>query len=83
MSAPTFSTNVSVDADVDVMPEDLERAGWVFVGKGDKTSEQIIDIVRSWHERTHAVPWRWCDHELCDAVRGRGRDYANEWRSAR
>lgn len=69
--APRFTTYTEVE--VDLEPEDLEREGWVYVGKdkGRPTSEGVIDVVMRWHDDSHDGPWRWCQHELCDQLRGR------------
>lgn len=68
--APTFTTYTEVEVDID--PSDLERAGWVYVGKDDKPApEQVIDTVMRWHDDNHEGPWVWCKHDLCDALRGR------------
>lgn len=70
---PYFSTYTEVEVDID--PTDLEAAGWIYVGKGkdgdQPTTDQVIDVVVRWHDDNHSLPWRWCDHELCDALRGR------------
>lgn len=71
---PTFRTEAEAWVEVDIEPSELEEAGWVYVGKKGKdapTSEQVIDIVQKWHDREHPGPWRWCDHALCDELRGR------------
>lgn len=71
---PTFSTYVDVDVDID--PEDLEAAGWVYVGKGkDDTPQQppsesrVLSVVKQWHDDYHDGPWRWCRHIVCDDLR--------------
>lgn len=69
---PRFSTYTEVD--VDIEPEDLQRAGWVYVGddtEGEASTERVIDVVHRWHDDHHDGPWRWCQHELCDELRGR------------
>lgn len=73
---PRFTAYKEVQVDID--PADLERAGWVYVGKGDETpadlatsAEQVEAKVRNWHDDEHDGPWRWCTHVLCDDVRGR------------
>jgi hypothetical protein len=66
--APRFLTYAEVDID----PEDLEREGWRYVGKDDGPgAETVMDTVRRWHDREHPDPWAWCQHDLCDALRGR------------
>lgn len=74
--APTFSTTEFVDIDID--PEELERAGWVYVGKKGEDAalptQIVLDVVRGWHDRTHPDPWRWCSEEPCDTLRGRDED---------
>lgn len=73
--APRFTTYTEVE--VDLEPEDLEREGWVYVGKSIKgeplvpTTDTVLDVVRRWHDDTHDGPWVWCQHELCDQLRGR------------
>jgi hypothetical protein len=64
---PTFTTYTEVE--VDVEPRDLERAGWVYVGK-DKgpTTETVLDKVRRWHDDNHADAWINCRHALCGEV---------------
>jgi hypothetical protein len=55
--APTFTTSEYVDVEVD--PEDLEAAGWVYVGKqGDgvtASSGTVLDVVRAWHDEIHDI----------------------------
>ena len=71
--APIFATYAEVEVDID--PSELERAGWVYVGKKDEpTTERVIDVVMRWHDDNHEGPWRWCRHDLCDALRGRGEE---------
>lgn len=71
--APRFSTYV--DVEVDIEPEDLERAGWVYVGKGDVVAtDTAVDVVREWHNEAHEGPWQWCAEQPCDALRGRPHD---------
>lgn len=72
---PTFTVSEYVDFDID--PTELEEAGWVYVGTSEDGQEQpspttVLDAVVAWHERAHDGPWRWCSHELCDELRGRG-----------
>lgn len=67
---PYFTTYTEIE--VDIAPEELERAGWVFVGEdGGPTSERVIDVVHRWHDDNHEGPWTWCQHEPCDTLRGR------------
>jgi len=68
---PSFSTYV--DCDVDIPAEDLERAGWRYVGRDENvpSTETVLDVVRRWHDDTHPDPWRWCHEEPCDTLRGR------------
>lgn len=77
--APVFVTYTEVD--VDVEPEDLERAGWVYVGKGNAapldaitTTERLLIAVESWHNDEHDGPFRWCAHGLCDQLRTNERE---------
>lgn len=35
------------------------------------TSETVLEVVVAWHDRNHTPAWAFCDHELCDAIRGR------------
>lgn len=69
---PYFTTYAECEVDVD--PSELERAGWVYVGK-DKddapTTESVLDTVIRWHDDNHDGPWRWCSHDLCDSLRRR------------
>lgn len=73
---PYFYAEVSVDID----PHDLEAAGWVYMGKGSDEGEsfvpddRVIDVVRRWHDDNHDGRWMWCNHELCDELRGRPHD---------
>jgi hypothetical protein len=71
---PTFYTSVDVDVDID--PQELEDAGWRYVGKEDDaagpSTQTVLDVVRRWHDDTHAGPWQWCNEEPCDTLRGRG-----------
>lgn len=74
---PMFTTYAEVEVDVD--PEDLERAGWVYVGKKkgqdvEVTTEHVLTTVRRWHDDNHDGPWMWCSHDLCDQLRGRPHD---------
>ena len=70
---PTFTTSEFVEVEVDIDPDELEKAGWVYVGKGEDapTTEHVLDTVMRWHDDNHDGPWRWCQHELCDQLRGR------------
>lgn len=69
---PTFTTYTEVEVEVDIDPEYLEREGWVYVGKDKGPSTQsVLQVVEQWHNDSHDGPFRWCSHELCDAVRGR------------
>ena len=77
---PTFSHYVDIDVDID--PEDLERAGWRYVGKDDDDAdalpdETVLDVVERWHCESHDGPWRFCDDSLCDELRGRRHDGRN------
>lgn len=65
---PMFYHTETVDVDVDIDPEDLEAAGWVYVGKdGDEplSTEHVLDAVRRWHDDNHTDPWIVCFHPLC------------------
>lgn len=72
---PTFRTEVETWAEVEIEPSELEEAGWVYVGGEGKdatpTSEHVIETVMRWHDEVHDGPWRWCQHALCDQLRGR------------
>jgi len=72
--APDFTTYTEVE--VDIHAADLEREGWVYVGKNadEPPTERVIDVVRRWHDDNHEGPWRWCQHTLCDELRGRAAD---------
>lgn len=63
-TSPTFTTYTEVE--VDIEPRELEREGWVYVGK-DKgpTTETVLDTVRRWHDDNHSDPWICCRHDLC------------------
>lgn len=74
---PTHYHSEYVDIDID--PEDLERAGWKYVGKDGDEGEAMperkaLDIVRDWHNETHEGPWQWCPEQPCDTLRGRPHD---------
>lgn len=75
--APHFSTYTEVD--VEISPEDLEQAGWVYVG-AEATKDgfadpriihesEAVEIVHRWHDEEHPMPWMWCDHRPCKDVR--------------
>lgn len=66
--ASVFSMSVEVDVDID--PDELEEAGWTYVGDEDRhDAEALIDAVRRWHGDSHDSPWLWCSHEVCEAAR--------------
>lgn len=70
---PTFYTEVSVDfVEAEVRPEDLEAAGWVYVGKGEtgevRTEDEWERLIEANHDDEHDGPMRWCRHALCEAV---------------
>ena len=74
---PTFTTSEYVDIDID--PEELEAAGWRYVGDEKDgqpviAEEKALDIVHRWHDDTHDGPWQWCAEEPCDSLRGRPHD---------
>lgn len=66
---PTFTTYSEVEVDIDA--DELEDAGWVYVGKGQVSSAGAFEIVRAWHDEAHEGPWQWCGEQPCDALRGR------------
>jgi hypothetical protein len=74
-SAPPFRTEVYVESyeDVEITASELEEAGWIYVGKGKSipSTQTVLDVVRRWHDDTHDGPWQWCQHDLCDTLRGR------------
>jgi hypothetical protein len=74
--APYFTTYTEVE--VDVRPEELERAGWVYVGKGEddtklvdalSSAEEVTERVRRWHDDTHPGVWQWCQERPCRDLR--------------
>ena len=78
---PIFSTYVDVDVDID--PEDLEAAGWVYVGTKDKdnpgappTTDHIIDTVRRWHDGRRAR-WKQVCARLIRVLRSASRSSAH------
>jgi hypothetical protein len=74
MTAPNFTTEVYVESytDVEITPKELEKAGWIYVGKGgSKPSGTVLDVVERWHYENHEGPWRFCEDPLCDELRGR------------
>lgn len=69
---PRFTWSEYVDIGID--PEDLEAAGWVYVGDDPAApplNQYVIDVVMRWHDSHHPGPWRWCDDDLCDQLRER------------
>lgn len=78
MSAPTFRTEVHIEAyeDVEITAKELEREGWVYVGKGNvgAIAETVLDVVERWHYASHTGPWRFCPELPCDELRGRPHD---------
>jgi hypothetical protein len=63
-TAPRFTTYT--DVEVDIEPDELERAGWVFVGKdADPPREAAVDAVRRYHDVAHDTSWRFCQIEPC------------------
>lgn len=70
---PYFTTSEHVE--IDIAPEDLEAAGWRYVGGADNERAMpeatAVDIVQAWHDQAHEGPWQWCAHEPCDTLRGR------------
>lgn len=76
VGAPAYTDYTEVPVDIRVEAEDLEAAGWVYVGKGGDlgsmpSNEVVFWQVRRWHDDSHEGPWQWCQHALCDEVRGR------------
>lgn len=69
---PTYTTEVEAWVEVEIEPEQLEEAGWVYVGTDElPTTEHVLNIVRRWHEDVHSGPFRWCTERPCDELRGR------------
>lgn len=65
--ASAFSTSVEVDVDID--PDELQDAGWVYVGDEDRTDvDALVSTIRHWHDCEHDAPWKWCSHEVCEAA---------------
>lgn len=72
--SPAFTTEVNVDTYVDVTiePEELEEAGWVYIGDGNQPLDVLptaLALIRKWHNDTHPGPARWCSEPLCKSVR--------------
>ena len=67
---PSFQWSEYVDVDVTIDPEDLEREGWVYVGKNKNapTEDEWVALIQRNHDDEHAGPMRWCQHPLCSAT---------------
>ena len=66
----TYYTNVDVDVDVELDEEELNSAGWIYVGKGNTFSgESLRDAVEVWHNDSHEGAFRWCEHTVCREAR--------------
>lgn len=70
---PTFTTEVTVDyVEVTIEPDELEDAGWVYVGENEVPSfDHVVDVVRDFHDDEHPGPWRFCENPPCARVRPR------------
>lgn len=72
---PAFRTEHEeyVYVDVEIEPDELEEAGWVYVGEQEKypPTEHVLEVVRRWHDYNHEGPWQFCTFPLCDELRGR------------
>lgn len=69
-TAPYFTA--TIDTDVDIDPEDLEAAGWVYVGsqtKPEPVSKLLAERIERWHDENHAGAWPWCVDEFCRDIR--------------
>ena len=84
--APYFTAYV--DTEVEVSPYDLQRAGWVYVGKPGaeaprsvaQVQRAVVPVVEVFHDDEHEGPMRWCRHPVCAAVTQESwRDAEEEW----
>lgn len=64
-SPPTFYT--SVESHIEIDPEELIEAGWVWRGETTDT-DQIYAILHAWHNRAHPGPFRFCAADPCSTL---------------
>ena len=65
---------ITTEVDVDVDPDDLEDAGWVYVGDGPtpKERDRTFGVILAWHDEVHPDPLKVCDEQPCRALREAG-----------
>ena len=65
-----FLTSYYTNVDVELDEDELNSAGWIYVGEGNTFSgESLRDTVEVWHNDSHEGAFRWCKHPVCEAAR--------------
>lgn len=55
--------------EVKVDPYYLRDQGWFHEDDADDQVEQVLDVVRRWHDEHHPDAWKFCTAEPCADVR--------------
>ena len=65
-----FRTSYYTNVDVELDEDELNSAGWIYVGKGNTFSgESLRDAVEEWHNDSHDGAFRWCGNTVCREAR--------------
>lgn len=70
-SPPDFNTTVDIDSvDLTIDAQDLEDAGWIYVGDTDEhvSGVGLLKLVFRWHNDTHPDAFRYCAEEPCHTI---------------
>lgn len=73
-SPPDFNTTVDIDSvDLTIDAQDLEDAGWIYVGDTDEHASGVgvLELVHRWHNDTHLGAFRHCTEEPCRSIYSR------------